>query len=106
MEATSKTLQVNTILFESNDTDVLLKGTVVMGHMQYNTDVLISNSMLNRLVSQLQRDNEGFDFAGILESEPMEGNGWMYSAQLNNLEHRMIDLAALSPVSALRQVRA
>ncbi len=106
MEATHRTLQINSILFESNDPDVLVKGTVSKGHMTYSTDVLISNSQLNRLISQLQKQNEGLDFAELLSTEKMEENNWLYSADLSGIQDRIIDLDQLSPVAPLRQIRA
>lgn len=106
METTSKTLQINSILFESGDQDALVKGTVTSGFMTYNTDVLISMSMLNRLISQLQKENESLDFNALLVSEKMEDGQWLYSAQLQDLNHRMIDLGTLSPMQSFRQIRA
>lgn len=106
MEAVQKTLQVNAIIFESNDTDVLIKGTVFMGHMAYNTDVLISSSMLNRLISQLQKDNDSLEFNDLLMAEKMDDQQWLYTAKLEAVEHRMIDLSALAPTQSLRQIRA
>ncbi|OFZ54358.1 MAG: hypothetical protein A3D92_23610 [Bacteroidetes bacterium RIFCSPHIGHO2_02_FULL_44_7] len=106
MKAIQKTLQVNAIIFESNDTDVLVKGTVFMGHMAYNTDVLISSTMLNRLISQLQKDNESLEFNDLLMREKMDDQQWLYTAKLDAVEHRMIDLSALAPAQSLRQIRA
>lgn len=106
MEAIQKIVQVNAIIFESNDTDVLIKGTVFMGHMAYNTDVLISSSMLNRLISQLQKENESLEFNDLLTTEKMDDEQWLFTAKLDEVEHRMIDLSALSPAQSLRQIRA
>lgn len=106
MEATHKTLQINSILFESGDQDVLVKGTVTSGFMTYNTDVLISMSMLNLVISQLQKENESLDFNELLVSEKMDDGQWMYSAHLDHVDHRMIDLGSLAPSQAIRQIRA
>lgn len=106
MVASGKTLQINSILFESNDCDVLVKGTVTSGFMTYNTDVLISMTMLNRLISQLQKENISLDFNDLLNSERMDDGQWLYSANLSNLTHRMVDLSDLSPAQPFRQIRA
>lgn len=106
METTHKTLQINSIVFESGDQDVLVKGTVTSGVMTYNTDVLISMSMLNLLISQLQKENESLDFNELLVSEKMDEGQWMYSANLHHVHHRMIDLGSLAPSESLRQIRA
>ncbi len=101
-----KTLQINSILFESGDQDVLVKGTVTSGFMTYNTDVLISMTMLNLLISQLQKENDSLEFDELLVREKMEDGQWMYTASLQELSHRMIDLGALAPAQSVRQIRA
>lgn len=106
METTSKTLQINSILFETGDSDVLVKGTVTSGYMTYPTDALISMSMLNHLISQLQKENESLNFNDLLVSEKMDDGEWLYSANLSHLDHRLIDLGTFSPMQSVRQIRA
>lgn len=105
MEA-KRNVEINEIIFESNDTDVLIKGTIRHEHMSFNTDVLISNSMLNKLVCELQKKNDGFNFNDALCSERIDIDLWQYSIVLDQLMHRTIDLSTLSPKKELRKIRA
>lgn len=105
MEA-NRNVEINEIIFESNDTDVLIKGTIRHEHMSFNTDVLISNSMLNKLICELQKNNEGFYFNDSLCGEKIDTDLWQYSIVLDTVLHRTIDLSSLSPERELRKIRA
>lgn len=105
MKAT-RTVEINQIIFESNDTDVLIKGTIRHDHMFFNTDILISNSMLNRIACELQKNNEGFSFNDNMNSEKIDFDVWQYSICLDQELNRIIDLSSLSPEKELRKIRA
>ena len=61
MKESQKTIEVKSILFESNDPEVLLKGIVTKGHMQYETDIIISQSQLNIVMNLLQKQNQSVE---------------------------------------------
>ena len=61
MSTEGKTFDITTILFESNDISVLVKGTINQGHMNYTSDITVSMSQLNQLLNQLRRQNEEFE---------------------------------------------
>ncbi len=106
MNTADRTIQINSILFESNDTEVLVKGTVLKGHMAFETDMLISHSQLNKLVNQLQRQNENLEMSALIQSETMYNNETLYSAELSSVANRHIDLYDLSVLQPIKQIRA
>ena len=106
MNTSIKTIEVNTILFESNDPEVLVKGTMTKGHMAFETDMLISQSQLNRLINQLQRQNNNLEVSALLKSEKMYNDETLYTAELSEVSNRSIDLQDLSVISPIKQIRA
>lgn len=106
MEALNYTLTIGTVLFESNDPEVLIKGTVHKGHLKYDAELLINHSQLNRVVSQLQKQNTDFDFTAHLQSEKMDNNEILYRAILPAQIERQIAISSLSHPESIKQIRA
>ena len=106
MNTSSRTIEVNSILFESNDTEVLVKGRMSKGHMTFETDMLISHSQLNSLINQLQRQNADLEISQLLRSEKMYNDETLYSAELSTVFNRSVNLQDLSVISPIKQIRA
>ena len=106
MNTSIRTIEVNTILFESNDPEVLVKGTMTKGHMTFETDMLISQSQLNRLINQLQRQNNNLEMSQLLRSDKMYDNETLYTAELSSVSNRSINLRDLSVLRPVKQIRA
>ena len=106
MNTTQRIIEIKALLFESNDPEVLVKGTIQKGHMNFETDVIISQSQLNALISQLQKQNNGKEIYDFLSTEKMYNGEVMYTAELSNLENRLVNLAEIFPAESIRQIRA
>ena len=50
MEASIKKLDIKSIQFESNDSEVLIKGSMSYGYLSHPTDILISQTQLNKVI--------------------------------------------------------
>jgi len=101
-----RTIEVNSILFESNDSEVLVKGTITKGHMTFDTDVIISHSQLNCLINQLQKQNNSLEVSELLTSERMYNDEILYSAELSAISNRRVDLENLTVMRPVKQIRA
>ena len=51
-------IAITSILFESNDTEVLIKGNISQGVMNYDTDLVVTHSQLNIIFNSLQKQNQ------------------------------------------------
>jgi hypothetical protein len=106
METTNKAFQVQSILFESNDNEVLLKGLMVKGVMRYESELLITQTQLNQVLNMLQRKNDDISIYDFIQREPMFDGQSLYSADFTTLRKTQISLHTLTTVIPLKQIRA
>lgn len=106
MNEVGKTITVNQILFESNDPEVLIKGAVQDGVMNYDSEVILSHSQLNILLNQLRKQNDSFSINDYLISEEMYNGEVLYSADFSSVFYSSINLNLISNDSQMRQIRA
>ena len=106
MSTEGKTFDITTILFESNDTSVLVKGTINQGHMKYSSDITVSMSQLNQLLNQLRRQNELFELEDVMVSERMYNDETLYTINLNQSHNSIVNLNELTNQDTIRQIRA
>ncbi len=107
MRRNDKMLNITEINFETGSEDMLLRGTITDNHLSYQSEIYLSVTFLNRLISDLQKQTGMEDLAGRFETEPMyDEDTYLYRL---NLKSAGISNAQL-PVSALpdtiRQIRA
>lgn len=106
MSTEGKTFDITTILFESNDTSVLVKGIINQGHMNYTSDITVSMSQLNQLLNQLRRQNEEFDLDDLMNSERMYNDETLYTIRLNESINCRVILDQLTNQDSIMQIRA
>jgi hypothetical protein len=106
MSTEGKTFDITTILFESNDTSVLVKGIINQGHMNYSSDITVSMSQLNQLLNQLRRQNELFELEDVMVSERMYNDETLYTINLNESYNSVVNLNELTNQDTIRQIRA
>lgn len=106
MSTEGKTFDITTILFESNDISVLVKGTINQGHMNYTSDITVSMSQLNQLLNQLRRQNEEFELDDFMNSERMYNDETLYTINLNNILNSRVNLSELRNQDSIMQIRA
>ena len=71
MEAANTIFNVQSILFESNDPEVLMRGSMVKGVMQYESELILSHTQLNKAINVLQQQNAETTIHDLISSEPM-----------------------------------
>ena len=106
MNLQTATITVNSILFESNDPEVLIKGNVSKGFMNYDTDLIISHSQLNMLYNSLQKQNADISLNDRLKSEKMYDGETLYSANFSDLSFNQVSLHDIEGNEPLKQIRA
>lgn len=99
-------IAITSILFESNDTEVLIKGNVSQGVMNYDTDLIVTNSQLNIIFNSLQKQNQDISVYDFLKSEKMYDGELLYSANFSELTNNRISLFDIEGNQPLRQIRA
>jgi hypothetical protein len=106
MSTEGKTFEISTILFESNDTSVLVKGTISQGHMNYLSDITVSTSQLNQLLNQLRRQNEQFELDELMTSESMYNDETLFTINMGQSYNNYVNLNELTNQDSIRQLRA
>lgn len=106
MEATKTTFNVQSILFESNDTEVLVRGTMVKGIMHYDSELILTHTQLNMVLNLLQRQNAEATIHDFISSEPMYDDGLLYSGNFAELPNVTIALDNISTNVPMKQIRA
>ena len=106
MNKVKTSIQVNSILFESNDSEVLIKGNVKAGQMNYDTDLIITHSQLNIILNRLQHQNKSISVNDYLTSEKMYDGETLFSANFSSLKYNTIAMIELESQHPLKQIRA
>lgn len=106
MKAIKRIMEIKEVLFESNDTEILLKGEVKKGHMSFSTEIIINHTQLNKLISELIKINQYFDLSKLFKTEKMYNGETLYSANFSHIFSNEIDLNLLQINTPLRQIRA
>ncbi len=101
-----KILEISEVLFETNDSEVLVKGEIQKGHMKFATDIIITHTQLNQLLNQLKKCNQYFDFTNLFKCEKMYDGETLYSAIFTGETNNKIDMSLLAVSAPLRQIRA
>jgi len=102
----SKKLSINTIIFESNDPLVLIKGSIKEKSLSYDSDIIITHSQLNNLINLLRKENPDFDFEKFLTCEKVSESHFVYTAELPTLEYPAISIDKIQFKNELREIRA
>lgn len=106
MKVAEKTIEIKSIQFESNDPDVLVKGIVSQGNLNYPTDILVSQTQLNKIVNSLKKQNSSFDLNKYLLIETMYNNETLFTANLDENVNSKLALHQLLNTQTFVQIRA
>ena len=106
MKEQGSVLAIKSILFESNDPEVLIKGKISKGVMNYDTELIITHSQLNIIFNKLQKQNSDIMVGDLLKTEKMYNDELLYSADFSNLSFNDIYLNAIQGNQPLKQIRA
>lgn len=106
MEAVNTTFKVQSILFESNDTEVIMRGTTMKGTLQYESEYILSHTQLNQVINTLQRQNAEATVYEMITSERMYDDNLLYTGSFEGLSDATINIAQLASNHQMKQIRA
>ncbi|MFT5777772.1 MAG: hypothetical protein ACI837_000720 [Crocinitomicaceae bacterium] len=106
MNIQATNLDVNSIVFTSKDTEVLLKGSVIRGQLSYETDLLITQTQLNMILNTLGKQNDSFAIDDCLKSEHIGPDGMLFYADFGYLSNTSIEIESLMDMNEIVQIRA
>ena len=99
-------MEISQIIFESNDDEVVLKGTLKQGLMSFDSETIITHTQLNQIINQLCKMNQAFAFENYLTSEAMYDGEMLYTATIPEGMNAVISVHELTHFSGIRQIRA
>ena len=99
-------IAISSLVFTSNDPEVLIKGNVSRGKLSYETELLISQTQLNMVLNQLSKQNETFAVDNYLKSEQVDQYERLYYADFKTVENATIDIRPIVKAHEIMQIRA
>lgn len=99
-------IAISSLVFTTNDPEVLVKGIVSRGKLSYETELLITQTQLNMVINQLSRQNESFSVDNYLKSEQVDQYEQLYYADLSSVVHSTIDIRPIVKSRQITQIRA
>lgn len=98
-------ISIKSIIFESNDSEVLVKGEMTKGTLSYDGELVVSQSQLNKLLCEMNKFSaEQFDQANIFQSESIGPNETLYFADFENAPN--LPLSIFENGREVKQIRA
>ncbi|MDB0037889.1 hypothetical protein N9F08_00850 [bacterium] len=106
MNKAQNSIAISSLVFTSNDSEVLVKGNVSRGQLSYETELLITQTQLNMVLNQLNKQNDSFSVANYLKSEQVDQYEQLYYADFSSVENVIIDIRPIIKEHQIMQIRA
>jgi hypothetical protein len=106
MKKAHQKIEIASLVFTTNDPEVLVKGTVSRGKLSYETELLITQTQLNMVINQLSRQNESFSVDHYLKTEQVDQYEQLFYADFSTLVDTTIDIASIIKSRQITQIRA
>lgn len=106
MNYTVKSLNIEEIIYESNDPEVLVKGKMFDGVLSYFSQITISFTQLNALLGKLCAINDSIDLNNLFEEEPLFDGTNMFIANLSKFGNVIVDVDDFDFNAAAKKIRA
>ncbi len=106
MNKASNKIEISSLVFTSNDPEVLVKGTVSRGKLSYETELLISQTQLNMVINQLSKQNDSFSVDNYLKTEQVDQYEKLFYADFGSDLNAVIDIRPIIKSHQIIQIRA
>lgn len=106
MNTITHNVAVSSVVFTSNDTDVLLRGTIKKGPLSYETELVITQTQLNLVLNSLSKQNDLFMIDDCLKSEIIGRDETLFYADFGHLSNSLIDVKSIFGAKEIMQIRA
>lgn len=97
---------IDSVIFESDDIEVNMTGTITQGLLSYETQLVINHTQLNQVISQLQRMNSNEDVYANINSTMMYDDNILYNGDFSDLTYRNIDISFIENKQSIKEIRA
>jgi hypothetical protein len=105
MKTTIELFEINKISFNNYSDEFSLKGIYSKNNLSYETELRLSQSILNQLMNQLQKLNQEVEISELLEIEYLP-NGESHYALCTSELINTLPFNSLVTDRAYRQIRA
>ena len=106
MGTINKNISILSFVFSSKENDVLVKGTEHQGLLSFDSEFIISQSQLNSLINQLQKNNADFQIENYLNSERVDYDEELFFADFDKLTNNNVQLRFANYSPNYKQIRA
>jgi gluconate kinase len=106
MNKAQNNIAISSVVFISNDPEVLVKGSVSRGKLSFETELLITQTQLNMVLNQLRKQNESFRVDNYLQSEQVDQYEQLYYADFASVQNTTIDMRPIIKENQITQIRA
>jgi hypothetical protein len=106
MNKAQNNIAISSVVFTSNDPEVLVKGSVSRGKLSFETELLITQTQLNMVLNQLSKQNESFRVDSYLQSEQVDQYEQLYYADFTSIQNTTIDMRPIIKENQITQIRA
>ena len=106
MIKTQNKIAISSLVFTSNDPEVLIKGIITREKLSYETELLITQTQLNMVLNQLSKQNESFTVDTYLKSEQVDQYEQLYYADFSTVVNSTIDIRPIAKSQQIMQIRA
>ena len=106
MNNISTKLKLNTIIYDTIDSNVLIQASSIKNHLSYETAFFVSFSELNDILNQLQKSNSEVCISDLFEEERLDECLTQYFFNANSLENSIVYVGKYFMNSEKKQIRA
>lgn len=106
MKSSQIALELNSIVYDNMDTTVLVNAVSHRNHLSHETQLFVSFSELNFIISELQRSNPDDSLSELFLEEKITSSYSQYTFQTNTLQNRTVSIDLDRVLSIRKEIRA
>ncbi len=106
MKTLIESIKINTISFESGDTNVYVNAILSKEKLSYPSDLIISYTDLNVIINKLQQQNPDEDISTFFDEEKMYDGSTYYKLNSSKYSNTNFQVNYLEFTNKVKQIRA
>lgn len=106
MNQLNSTIELKGITYDHTSMSAKLEGYQMKSHLSYWTEMEISFSQLNQILSQLQKNNGAINVYDLIAEERLSADYTQYFLNASRLENPSILITNFQDHPTVRQIRA
>jgi len=105
MNSINTKVKLNTIIYDTIDSNVLIQGSSIKNHLSYETEFFVSFSELNDIINQLQKSNSEICVSEMFKEERLDEYLTQYLFNATSLKNPILSVGQYFTNSAKKQIR-